>query len=89
MKNKELKRMRRAELVELMLAQSRRIDELEQEVTRLQAQLDSRDIAIGYCGSIAEASLTINHVFEAAQLAANQYLENVKRVCSETKEKTE
>jgi hypothetical protein len=31
-------------------------------------------------GSIAEASLKINKVFESAQLAADQYLENIKRL---------
>lgn len=31
-------------------------------------------------GSIAEAALQINKVFEAAQAAADQYVENVKQV---------
>ena len=34
-------------------------------------------------GSIAEASLKINKVFESAQLAADQYLENIKRLLKE------
>ena len=32
------------------------------------------------CGNIAEASLKINRVFEAAQQAAEQYLANVRRI---------
>ena len=32
------------------------------------------------CGNIAEASLKINHIFEAAQQAAEQYLANVRRI---------
>lgn len=35
-------------------------------------------IKINQAGSIAEASLQLNQVFEAAQQAAEQYLENIR-----------
>ena len=41
------------------------------------------------CGSIAEASIAVSQVFEEAQKAAEQYLENVKRVIDEKAAKEE
>ena len=46
-------------------------------------ELESKRIIIKESGSIAEASLKINKVFETAQLAADQYLENIKRLLTE------
>ena len=40
----------------------------------------SREIKISQAGSIAEASMQLNGVFEAAQEAAKQYLENIERL---------
>lgn len=40
-------------------------------------QLENRQLTLGESGSIAEASLRLNGVFEAAQKAADQYLENI------------
>lgn len=39
-----------------------------------------------YAGSIAEASLQLSGIFEAAQRAADLYLENIKRLHDETSE---
>ena len=52
-----------------------RIKELEAEK---QAWLESRRIELSKAGSIAEAALKLNGVFEAAQRAADQYLYNIR-----------
>lgn len=39
-----------------------------------------REIIVAEAGSIAEAALKLNKVFESAQAAADQYLENVGRL---------
>ena len=44
----------------------------------MQAQLDDRRIMINEAGSIAEAALRLNGVFQAAETAAAQYLENIR-----------
>jgi hypothetical protein len=54
------------------------IDRLDKELKTTKAQLNKREIAIESAGSIAEAALKLNGVFEAAQKAADQYLENVR-----------
>lgn len=55
-----------------------KIEELEQQNAALQKQLDDRTLRLEHAGSIAEASLALHQVFEAAQAAADAYLESVK-----------
>lgn len=78
MTEKELHKLKRGELLEMMLAQSREIDALRLRVGELEAKLADREIRIRQSGSIAEAALKLNGVFEAAQAAADQYLENIR-----------
>lgn len=78
MTDNELKRMSRADLLEILLAQSREIERLRDEVAELNDRLEEREILMSRSGSIAEASLRLNRVFEAAQKAANQYVDSVR-----------
>lgn len=78
MTNKELKKLSRRQLLELMVAQSQRIDALEAELAEARRQLEDRRIAAQEAGSIAEAALRVNRVFEAAQAAADQYLASIR-----------
>ena len=80
MTDKDLKRLRRDELLEMMIAQSKRMEQMQEELDAARAALASRELLLQEAGSIAEASLRINGVFEAAQAAAQQYLENVRRM---------
>lgn len=82
MTDKELRKLNRSQLLELLLAQSREMDRLRQELAETQAALRSREIKLEQCGSIAEASLALSHIFAEAQRAADLYLENVKRVAA-------
>lgn len=79
MTQKELRKLSRQQLLELMLEQSRRIDELEAQLAEANRKLESREIAISKCGSVAEAAMALNGVFEAAQAAAEQYVAEVRR----------
>ena len=45
--------------------------------------LKEKQLRLEKIGSIAEASIVVNGVFEAAQAAADQYVLNVKRICDE------
>ena len=65
MTDKDLKRLRRDELLEMLIAQSKRTDQLQAELDAARAQLASRAIVLEEAGSIAEAALRINGVFEA------------------------
>lgn len=80
MTDKELKKLTRIELLELLLEQSKEVEKLQEELADVKAKLRDKNILIENSGSIAEAALKLNGVFEAAEAAAEQYLENVKRM---------
>lgn len=79
MTEKELKKLSRAELLELLVYQTKKVEDLQDELDEANRRLANRRIMLRNAGSIAEAALEINEVFQAAQAAADQYLENVKR----------
>lgn len=87
MDDKELRKLSRIELLQMLLEQSKENERLRQQVAKLREQLKSKEIEITDAGSIAEAALQLNGVFEAAQRAADQYLENVRRMTEETEQK--
>ena len=88
MTEKQMKRLSRGELLELLLLQTKETERLQAEVNDLRAQLDDRKLRVNKAGSIAKAALEVNGVMEAAQAAAAQYLENIKLVEAETRRKS-
>lgn len=78
MTEKELRKLSRTELLEMLLEQTRRVEELERQLASAQAALNDRRLALNQAGSIAEAALKLNGVFEAAQQACAQYTENIQ-----------
>ena len=87
MTDQQLKKMNRRELLELMLAVCRERDELQSELERTKNALKTKRLQVEQAGSIAEASIQINGVFEAAQAAAEQYLENIREMEENTRKK--
>lgn len=79
MTDRDLRRMNRRELLELLIALEQENEALKEQVRRQEEQLQSREIEISEFGSLAEAALALNQVFESADRAAAQYLENIKR----------
>ena len=67
MTDKELRRLSRGELLEMLIAQAAENDQLKNRLEQAEAQLRDRKIAINNAGSLAEA-------------AAQQYLENIERI---------
>lgn len=80
MTDRELKKLSRAELLELLLQETQENERLRKQLDKAQTLMESKIIKIENAGSIAEAALALNGVFEAAQKAADQYLENVRRM---------
>lgn len=78
MTEKELRKLNRKQLLELLLKQTKRADDLEQQLEEYKEKLNDKQLAISECGSLAEACLKLNGIFEAAQNAADQYIENIK-----------
>lgn len=77
MTEKELRKLNRAELLELLLELSRENEALQAQLKQTEAALSDRRLQMEEAGSIAEAALRLNGIFEAAQKAADQYLSSV------------
>lgn len=90
MTDKELKRLSRGELLEMLIQQSKELELLRKQLDAAQTALQNREITITNAGSIAEAALQLNGVFTAAQDACQQYMENIchlsqnqERICAQ------
>lgn len=79
MADKEIRKLRRSELIEIIYQLKKSEQELQQQVESLQAQLRDRNVKIEKAGSIAEAALAISDIFVSAQAAADTYLNEIKR----------
>lgn len=119
MADKELRRLKRRELLKMLLVQCKETERLQRESDEANAALAdlteryerligklnvkderlnqkdaqisalkgtieemklSRTIELEEAGSIAEAALKLNGIFEVAQQAADQYLMNIRRM---------
>lgn len=89
MKNKELKKMSRAELLELLLDQTKEAEQLRERLEEAQARLAERDLRLQNAGDLAHAVLEINGVMEAAQAAARQYVDNMAAMEARTRTECE
>lgn len=78
MTERELRRLSRTDLLELLLVQRRENEQLRCLLDQAQAQLADRTIQINKAGSIAEASLQLSGIFTAAQDSCQSYVDNIK-----------
>lgn len=80
MTDNELKKLGRRELLEMLIDQSKEVQRLKEKLDEAEEKLKERKIIIDNAGSIAEASLHLNGVFEAAQAACQQYVDNISQL---------
>lgn len=80
MTDRELKRLSREELLEMLLEQTELCDSLQRKLDEALAKLHDREIIMEHAGTMAEAAIKLSGVFEAADKAAALYLENIKRM---------
>ena len=95
MTDRELRRLSRTDLLELLLAQRRENEQLRCILDQTQAQLADRTIHIDKAGSIAEASLQLSGIFNAAQDSCQYYMDNIRllserqtQVCQQMEQET-
>ena len=86
MTDKEVKRLSRSQLIEIIYQLQIREEELADKNRRLEEELRSKRIRMENAGNIAEAALELNDVFRSAQNAAAQYLSEIQ-IVRETAEK--
>ena len=86
MTDKELRRLGRRELLELLMQQQQQNEKLRKRIAELEKTVSDRTIEIERTGSMAEAALMLSGVFQAADEAVARYKENIRR-CSEDQKK--
>ena len=79
MTEKDLKKLNRYQLLELLIIQTERSDELQKKLDEAERMLNERNLSMSSLGSVAEASLQLSGIFKAAQDAADIYLEEAKK----------
>ena len=86
MTDKEFKRLNRSQLIDIIYQLQLKQNELEIENQKLAAEVADKRTHLRQAGNIAEASLAIHNVMEAAQNAAEQYLAEIRIMRAETEE---
>ena len=83
MADRDLRRLSRRELIEIIYALKEKEEALTKENEDLRSALSDRKITISKAGSIAEAALALNDIFAQAQAAADVYLSSVRAAAQE------
>lgn len=78
MNTNDLKKLSRMDLLEMLIEQGEEVKKLRSLLAEAEEKLNQREIMVNEAGSIAEASLKLNGIFEAAQSASQQYLESIR-----------
>ena len=81
MTSKELKRMSRGELLQMLLSLIEENEKLKAQLAAPQTHQGNTPLQCDHVGSLAEAALQINGVFTGAETAAQQYLQYIKDIC--------
>ena len=88
--NKELRKLSRRELIDIIYQMKKNEQKMQEEIASLQEMLQEKRIRLSEAGSISEAAASITKVFSAAQMTADLYLheiscmkEEAKRACTQ------
>ena len=81
---KELKRLSRRELVDIIYQLKKNEQENREKIEALEAALQEKRIRVSVAGSIAEAAADITHIFATAQRTADLYLHEIASMKEET-----
>lgn len=88
MTENELKKLRRRDLLEILLELRKENDKLRRDIATLEQAVASKMIRISAAGSVAEATIQLHGVFEAAQAACDQYEYNIRMRCEQMERET-
>ena len=77
MVNKELRKLNRRELVDIIYQLKKNEQEMQERIAALEEVLQEKRIRIAAAGSIAEAAVDLTNVFSVAQTTADLYLQEI------------
>lgn len=84
MVNKELKKMSRRELMDIIYQMKKNEQQLQEEIASLQEALQDKRLRLSVAGSVADAAVSITNVFSVAQMTADLYLQEISCMKEET-----
>ena len=79
MTEREMRRLSRADLLEMLIEQSAELEALQAKYAAAQEKLEKREVDLQQAGTLAEAALRFNGVFDAADAAAQEFMDTVRR----------
>ena len=75
--SKELKKLSRRELVDIIYQLKKNEQDKQDQIAALEEELQDKRIRISVAGSIAEAAIDITQIFSSAQRTADLYLHEI------------
>lgn len=87
--SKELKKLNRRELVDVIYQLKKNEEQLQEQIATLEAQLQDRRINLSAAGSISEAATDITGIFSVAQSTADLYLREISSMKENTQKECE
>ena len=79
MAEKELRKYKRSELIEIIYQLKKNEQKLQEENAELKRRLEDREIKVENVGSLAEAALALSDIFKAADESVALYVEEINR----------
>lgn len=96
MVSKELKRLSRRELIDIIYQLKKNEAQLQEQIASLEEALEEKRIRHAVAGSIAEVAVSVTNLFATAQRTADLYLqeisamkEDAERECAERLEEAD
>ena len=75
--SKELKKLSRRELVDIIYQLKKNEQQMQEQIAAAEESLQEKRIRISVAGSIAEAAMDITNIFSSAQITADLYLREI------------
>lgn len=86
MTDRELRKASRSDLLKLLVEEKKENEALHAQLQQLQEQLEQRQLHMDQAGSLAEASLKLSGIFDAAESACQYYTENIRNLSGRQEE---
>lgn len=80
MTEKELHKLRREDLLDMLIRQSEDYACLTEELAKAKEELAKRALAMENAGTLADAAFALNGVYHAADEACSQYVESIRQM---------
>lgn len=80
MTEKELHKLRREDLLDMLIHQSEDYARLNEELEKAKEELAKRALAMENAGTLADAAFQLNGVYHAADEACSQYVESMRQM---------